>query len=455
MEHNFRVNPGGAGVINFYVSKAGNDNNDGFTPDKPKQTLLGVRNAITNLANAAPVRIIIGTGTYEEGWAGSTKVLDGSSMIGDGNVVIKGSGTTTFSFNANAGLMSVSNILIRDMGTVNLRGNVSECTFFTCNQIIQSATSSVLRSKFISINSISAVLQFLSSIFIDVPLSGQNTYFTSCYFNSNTDITLANLATIQPSNLSYCNVMGRIRVTPSGQWMSLDTFRQTYPDYFQSSFNKAPGFNNPSALDFTLNDESPHIGAASDGINNIGGTLYAKSLSSKVAPEWLNGSISMSDGAPDLIINGTDLALASGKKTGSITSTPIMVSSNVVQIQNINYNGFFLFNKSVPPEQPSNKNVPDSSLKSTDNSNASGNPDRLSYEMRWTDNPAMPSVSSDWTSTPLVSPGEYLSFEWNTKPFYDNLGIGNGSHLFNSNGNTAPVNAIWIQLRVTLSNRYE
>lgn len=458
MANNFRVAAATNGLT-YYISKAGSDSNEGLTPDMPKLTYAGVRAAIGALSNPSVVKIIVGTGTYEEGISGTPNIALGSTMVGDGNVVFKGTGSNTFSFNATQGI-TLNNIIIRDYATVSLNGTISDCTFLNIStQLISALYSVAIRCKFISIINQTALFQYNYCLFIDVYLSGNNSYFINSYFNSNSRITLQTLNQITAANIDYNNIMGMIRVLSTGTYKSLYTFKADNPGFFSNSFSAPPLFNNAAKLDFTLLSESLHLGAAQNGVDNIGGTLLATAFATDTSSEWKidNGAVITSlNGTPDLIFSGTDLVLAPGKAWGQITSAPMLAAANPVQIQSINYNGFFLFNKSAGISSTSNNNVPDSSVTAGNHISGAGNPDRLSYEMRWTDADAQPSANTDndWICTPLVTPGTFLSFEWNTQPLFDSFGIGNGSAAFNKNASPSPVNAKWVQIRVSLTNQY-
>ncbi|MBS7564662.1 hypothetical protein KHS38_09625 [Mucilaginibacter sp. Bleaf8] len=253
--------------------------------------------------------------------------------------------------------------------------------------------------------------------------------------------------------------MGMLRNGTNGIYKNLADFKADFPTYNINSINLPPKFNNPAKYDFTLQADSPHIGAGSaDGSKNIGGTSYGVPYVAGLAPQWLEANsavISRSDGStPDLVLSGNDLVLAPGKVSGQITSAPMRISLNPAAIQLLQYNGFLGFNKSQAGGSATNNNVPDANVHAGNTTNGAGNPDRLSYEMRWTDNDVMPGSDVDWTVTPIVTPGTFLHFEWNTQPMFDTMGFGNGNALFNKNASPSPVSAVWIQVRVTLTNNY-
>jgi hypothetical protein len=121
--------------------------------------------------------------------------------------------------------------------------------------------------------------------------------------------------------------------------------------------NRDPKFNNASKLDFTLQADSPHIGRASDGFSNIGGTEYAQSFYAGIS----NPNILLFEAseAIDTTTNNNDWRLKPGYTEGWIRAI-IKVSNNDVQISSIPYIGNYSFDSDQPGGSSTNMNVPDS-----------------------------------------------------------------------------------------------
>ncbi|MBS7565164.1 hypothetical protein KHS38_12185 [Mucilaginibacter sp. Bleaf8] len=446
-----------AGSTAYYVSKAGSDSNDGLTPDTPKATISGVMAAIAALAATTKVHIIVGAGVYEEAISSGSKLGIGSQMVADGQVVLRGNGTNTISLGASPGC-GVVGFIIENYATAGFRNSLTNCLIRNCPNVSPGIVGASIDSCQIIGAAIAGRPTLINSVFLDCSFPGGLNNFKSSYFNGNCTITMAMETVTSVGNVDYNNIMGMLRNGTTGNYKSLADFKADYPGYFLNCINLPPKFNNPAKYDFTLQADSPHIGAGnSDGTFNIGGTSYGVPYVAGVAPQWLepNAVISRSDGQnPDLVMSGTDLILAPGKQVGAITSAPMRISLNPVAIQQMQYNGFLGFNKSQAGGSATNNNVPDANVYAGSAANGGGNPDRLSYEMRWTDNDTMPGSDVDWTVTPIVAPGSFLRFEWNTQPLFDTMGFGNGSASFNKNASPSPVSAVWIQIRVTLTNNY-
>ncbi|MBS7565071.1 hypothetical protein KHS38_11710 [Mucilaginibacter sp. Bleaf8] len=446
-----------AGLLAYYVSKAGSDSNDGLTPDTPKATISGVMAAIAALSAATAVYIIIGAGVYEEAVNSSNKMAQGSQMVADGQVTFRGNGVNTFSLSVSPGC-TVYGCNFENYAAIAFRNGINNCIIRNCPNVSPGIVGASISNCLIIGATIASRPTSISSIFLDCSFPGGLNNFKATYFNGNCTITMAMETVTSVGNVDYNNIMGMLRNGTNGTYKSLADFKADYPGYFLNCINLPPKFNNPAKYDFTLQADSPHIGAGnSDGTLNIGGTSYGVPFVAGVAPQWLepNAVISRSDGQnPDLVMSGTDLVLAQGKASGTITSAPMRISLNPAAIQLMQYNGFLGFNKSQPGGSATNNNVPDANIYAGSAANGGGNPDRLSYEMRWTDNDTMPGSDVDWTVTPIVAPGSFLRFEWNTQPLFDTMGFGNGSASFNKNASLSPVSAVWIQIRVTLTNNY-
>jgi hypothetical protein len=456
--HNFRYISTVAYNSILYVSKAGNDSNDGLTPENAKATIGGACIAINGYSTNGARLIIIGSGTYEESFTlNTTKFGDNSRVVGDGNVVLRGN--TSNAITMSLTLVTFENITIENYASVNVRNGFYNCLLKNIpNVAFGTAAPTSTIQNCIFINCILTNFIAISyCIFIDCTLSGLFRYITNTYFNGNCYLTMATDVITQ---FDYNNIMGYIRKYQGsvyGVHKSMADWNAENPGWNSHSINANPKFNSVARLDFSLQYDSPHINAASDNTRNIGGTIYGIPFVAQTSAEFqeINGAlISVSDGTPDLILSGNDYIIAPGKIKGTLMSAPTKIAANPVEIDKMQYNGFFLFNKSLPGNTGTNKNVPDSNVFPNDNALGAGNPDRLSYEMRWTNNDIMPGSQIDWLNSGIIATGDFLRFEWNVKPVFDNAGYGNGSASFNNSGILSPVSAIWIQIRVTLTNLY-
>lgn len=443
MAHNFRL------TGTFYVSKAGNDANDGLTKDTPKATI----NAALGLVNAVSQTIIIGTGVYEEA---INRAGNSTMLRGDGNVKIKGNGSNNFT--VTSGGQQYIDITFENYATLNftVATNVLRCTFIN----IPNLTGSLTISYCIFINcTVAPAAGLLGSFSIFI---NSYVYFgsvsTNNYFNS------ASIYRIKATNQhNYNNIMCPIYVLNT-YYADLAAFRVDNPTINANSFNLPPKFNNVYKYDFTLQYDSPHIMAASDGVNNIGGTSYAKVSDMFVSSEWqiANGAIySTANGTTtttnpanaDIVYDGQDLVLAAGRIQGYVIPAPVKVASNPQVLQGVNLNGIGYFNKSAATGTLMNDNVPDADTYSNSGSAAGANPDRLSYGLRFTDNDIQPGSDVDWINGYNGPAGAFVLLEPFGKPLMNTNGVGNGSTLFDTSIGVE-LSVIWVQPKITLTRQY-
>ena len=437
MANNFRL------TGNAYVSKAGSDPNDGLTKDTPKASIGGAF-AVINTGN-----LVIGSGTYEE----SLQLKGGVTYLADGNVKLKGSGSnnlTNSGVNATLSNLTVENYLSITVAAIRF----TNCLVLNTAGVtaINAGNNGVHNNTiFYNCNFQAGNTVFTNCIFINCNVYGAQ--FINCYFNAYSTYRATSTA-----NQDYNNIMCRMFNNAGAAYANLAAYQADPANtgLNGNSINQQPKFNNSEKLDFTLQYDSPHIGAG-QGATNIGGTSYAKPFVANVSPQWnvnTGAIISSSDGAtPDLVLNGTDYQIAPGKTKGTITSAPIRLSDNPVIISQLMYNGFMLYNKSLPGGSATNQNVPDANVFPNAGGVAGANPDRLSMELRWTTDDIQPASETDWLNQYTTAAGAFIKVEINRQPFVDALGYGNGSASFNAGANYQ-ISAIWIQLRITLTNEY-
>jgi hypothetical protein len=447
MAHNFRL----AGT--FYVSKAGNDANDGLTKDTPKATI----NAALGLVSAANQTIIIGTGVYEEAIA---RPGNGTTLRADGNVKIRGNGSNSFSItSANQQYIDIT---FENYATVNLATgtNATRCTFLN----IANFTGTIALVYCIIINCTQPSGGSVSSswcIWINAyaRLSGcQNSYFNSA----------STYRFVGGSNHNYCNIMCNIILANGITYADLAAYKADVNNTFHvASFNLPPKFNNVYKYDFTLQYDSPHILAAADGVSNIGGTSYAKVSDMFNDPEWkiANGAVySTNNGTAtttnlanaDIVYDGQDLVLAAGRTMGYVIAAPVKVAPNPQTLNGVNLNGIGYYNKSALNGSLMNDNVPDADAypaATTPVGAAGQSPDRLSYGLRFTADDTQPGSDVDWVNGYMGQAGAFVLLEPFGKPFMNTNGIGTGSALFDPSVGVE-LSVVWVQPKITLTRLY-
>lgn len=424
-----------------YTSKAGSDSNAGAA-NTPKATITGAvaLNAIGN--------VVVGTGSYTEGLTG----IIGSnitSITADGNVVVYGDNTMAWS-PTGANAFKIVGISFRGLASVTgVSGSAvtrfEDCIFSSISNFSASIGGIYVRCIFVNCNwagTNATRYTFEQCIFINCSIR-DCTRMVYSYINGASSLRTA--AGISAANFDNNNLMGTIAVGDTN-YQALAAHRTSWPALNVNSFTLAPKFNNVEKMDFTLAFDSPHIKV--DG-TNIGGTNTA-TPSTVLDAEWqsVNGAI-----WSGVEMSGTDLVLSAGQTVGTITSAPIRIAANTSEIQNLQYNGLLLFNKSTAGGSTTNLNVPDTTVYAGNDASGMGNPDRLTIEMRWSGADAQPSSSAQWLNGNLLPAGNYGIFCINRKPTVDNTGKANGEAGY-SNTSVNPVYAQWVQFRVTLRNNY-
>jgi hypothetical protein len=438
MAHNFRYSQLNGTII--FLAKSGIDSADGLTPNTPKASFSGAVGAITGTGN-----VLVGAGVYEEA---VTTAKGSTTYTADGFVKLRGNGSSVISYSNTANIFNgftfenyaaigftssnFNKCIYKDIGNIsntNLAvNNYTDCIFINCT---------------FNANS---VCFFNRCIFINCYVYANTC--TNSYFNAASTYRIKSGAA---ASHNYNNVMGSMYVGATA-YVDLVAQKVAEPTYNVNSMNVAPKFNSVAKLDFTLQYDSPHIGAASDGVSNIGGTAYAKTSVASLSDEW-KAPAAVYDG---LELSGQDVVIKAGRTSGTVISAPLKIAANPVQLTFVNFNGFALFTKSAnATPNISNNNVPDAAVFPNGGGDAGATPDRLSYEMRWTDNDTMPGSDVDYINGYATAPAAWVQFEINNgaPPLIDGAGIGNGSPLFNP-AFTYPVSAVWVQLRITLTNAY-
>lgn len=370
MANNFRI------TGNSYVSKGGHDSNNGLTPDTPKKTAT----------STLPTPRVVGAGHYNvTGTFGATTA--NGDYFGDGKVILDWGGTNGAI--APNGNNYFYNFHFLNCNEFNLnRNRLIDCTIQNCGLIAVSTFLGWTRCKIINCTYVSGGVtigqQLLKSILISTELVGTNNYVQDCFVDIASRIVITGTPTT-PTNFKNNNVQGVV-VLGGNKYAIQDQFTGTPQDngygadvYWLNEanltangyagtivgwdaavatcINRDPKFNNASKLDFTLQADSPHIGRASDGFSNIGGTEYAQSFYAGISnPNILLFDVSE---AIDTATNNNDWRLKPGYNEGWIRAI-IKVSNNDVQISSIPYIGNYSFDSDQVGGSSTNMNVPDS-----------------------------------------------------------------------------------------------
>lgn len=379
MANNFRI------TGNYYISKAGHDSNDGLTPDTPKKSLPGPNGR----------KLIIGAGYYSVS-ADFLPQSNGQYIWGDGNVIIDLSGAT-ITTGASSIVDRLYNVTLKNAAYLHIRNTgLYNCTMIDIASLgFNMTTMSMVNTVVINVNS---SVRFNSqpisnSIFLNYKgsfstgrLSGSRYIITNCYFDQSCELTAIDVDLGNGYGfMRNCNINGIINIggikyaiqdqftgTPQDNGYAADVYWLNEANLTANGYtgiivgwdaavatciNRAPKFNNASKLDFTLQADSPHIGRASDGFSNIGGTEYAQSFYAGISnPNILLFEVSE---AIDATTNNNDWRLKSGYNEGWIRAI-VKVSNNDVQISSIPYIGNYAFDSDQAGGSSTNMNVPDS-----------------------------------------------------------------------------------------------
>jgi hypothetical protein len=502
MAHNFKL------TGNIYVSKEGNDSNDGTSPDAPKLTVQAGLSAL-----GSNQRLVVGAGVYS---GTITKSVNGSFTYfieGDGEVLFDGDNLYSFVLattgNSQTAGLVLNNIVVRDYVSFEVNGGGVGGT--ATNPIVMTITNCLLDNvnfnnstpgsggttnitysycKFLNCSFNSSIATTTRTVRIKNSLlsncsiiSTQYNALIDSYFNNMTSVTVA--STITTNNFNFNNIQGAIIMnvasvvttntllqdtvgnyynpsiasggsgTSGDPWGRAETngagfyfaeHRILYPTFNTRSFSADPLFNDAPNLNFTLQASSPHIKAASDYVSNIGGTEYAVYIAATDDELDLDATVT------DLTLAGDAYTITSPATEGSVISAPIFLQWPIVKpLTKIEYTGGLEFNKSITPPAAGNNNVP---AYDTYTTGAGANPDRLSIRMRYSTQQTEPATSGEWDNGGYWPAGEWRVFEINTKPKIDVNGIGNGSPTYIESSSLGDLTPSWIQTEIVLRDDY-
>jgi hypothetical protein len=251
----------------------------------------------------------------------------------------------------------------------------------------------------------------------------------------------------------YNNIQGLVTVGTDTNFYSLADATAAYPASFGAhNMNADPQFLNAAKQSFALQPTSPHIQHASDG-SNIGGTQVAQGFYADDANSIWNPA---NGAALDNLQfeNGTDLVIGNAKSYGSITSAPLYLGALGQTFYGFHYIGLQLFNKSQAGGSDTNQQVPDSAMYAGNDASGNGNPDRLQYQLRFSQNIAQPQTDADWDNAGLMPAGSWGDFEFDQQPLIDGNGVTNAGAQFDQSSRHN-IGGYWVQIKIVLRNDYQ
>lgn len=439
MANNFTV----AGAA--FVSKAGNDSDAGITANAPKATVNG------GVSAAAAGLLVVGTGAFSESIGAISSNITG--ITGDGYVKVYGDNTMSWAISGSLPpAFTVKNIRFEGLSSVtavsgaNLR-MFENCTFkdISAFRTTNSAGGRFTKCIFIDCTWVGSNLDryaFDQCIFVNCTIRDV-AQMTLCYVNGVS--TVRTISTITAANFNNNNLMGTVAVGNT-TYQNLAAHKTSFPALNTASFSLPPLFNNAEKLDFSLQYNSPHLNTDTP---NIGGTLTGQAFT------VLHPAFQVANGAvwENIALVNNDLVIAAGQTQGTVTTAWIRIADYLALIQDLQYNGLIMHNKSTAGGSATNRNVPDTNVYTGSDASGMGNPDRLTIKMMWSIGETQPVVDADADNGGLIPAGQWGTFLINTQPFVDSTGKTNGQQGFNPASVTA-INAIWVKWQVTETNNY-
>lgn len=422
-----------------YTSKGGSDSNNGTSPNTPKASIGG--GVSLNAAGA----LIVGEGHYSESITGTI----GGSITGitaDGLVLVSGDSTMSWnplSTNIN---FKVSGLQFRGLGSVSglasgQYARFENCSFENISLFSASYGGVFVNCRFVNctwIGTNGSRYTFDQCRFINCAIRDCSK-FTNSYMDENSSLRVT--SSITAANFDRNCINGTIAVGGT-TYQTFEQHRVSNPSFNATSINQVPIFNNVSKGDLSVQAGSPLLRI--DDVN-IGGVVYAKS-SFLDQPEWQveNGAVWF-----NAVRSGNDAVLAPGATSGYVKAAPVRAAAVPTRIKRFYFRGNLNFNKSTALGSATNNNVPDTDIYPGNDASGLGNPDRLTFEMRWTTKDEMPTTDAGWDNGNLFPAGQYGKFCWSLEPAVDTTGKTNGQAGFNPAA-TNPVALTFYQPIITL-----
>jgi hypothetical protein len=456
MANNFRK------TGNAYISKDGNDANSGLSAELPKQTL----------AFYSTAENVVGCGEYKGAFSFARGIFvpDGTckinataniaSTVADASFTVRFGRTTERNANFYIALNGFS--FIATIGThafydvVLLGGGLTKTnnTLLFVRTILESVNATVSGNAVTTMN----YCKVFNSI---VTARALTSVITDCYFDEASILSMPlGYFTTPSTGFKNNNFGGLVNVGGINYELKLDKGGIPIPArvsngindlatidatvYTRGNFYQDPAFLNLAKGDFwSVDSTSPMLFADTTALASIGYVWVATvkkatdtEFSSPASIEDLQSSLG------DYYFDPASL-----DDIGSVLSQPIQIANAPAKIKHINLAGLLAFNSLQTIGGAENTSVPavENYLAGT----AGANPRRLTYEMRWSNQSAMPASPVEWDNNMIITAGDFAKFEHNSIPLIDNMGKGNGEPDFNQLS-SGSIQAKWIQVKIYL-----
>lgn len=362
MPNNFRL------TGSRYVSKAGHDSNDGISPGTPKRSVPPTITSGTT---------VVGAGTYSGQTFNHSAI---STIVCDGTVhfvsCVVGANRLEFAIikdsiiNVQGSAQAWTRCLLQDCTHNAGVVDYDNCILINYSQtvVLRILRDGIAISANLAITGVTANINKVANMYFDFAskcIVTTSAFSPSTFFNNNVQ------GVIVLGGVNYA-IKDQLIGSPQDNGYAADVFWLTEANLTANGYtgtitgwdaavatciNRDPRFNDASKMDFTLKADSPHIGRASDGVSNIGGTSYAQSF-------YAGGSnpnilLLQPSAEIDTTSNMMDWKLKPGEVEGTIRAIVKVANTDEV-ITKLPYIGNFAFNSDSTPGTPTNFNVPDS-----------------------------------------------------------------------------------------------
>jgi len=447
----------------LYVTKAGTDGALplGTTKDTPLKTAGGLFTVFATNDSA-----VFGTGVYKEA-VSTTRVFN--IIESDGIVVFKGDGSNTFTINSSNFSEVLRGFIFENYTEVQTQYvKIIEDCVFKCDADLKNTDSEANNCVFEGSNVNNSLFPTLGRLLLNgctlINSSLENARgFVGSYCDSGSTLNFRT-EVLTAANLSESNIQGivisngvqyELKKEKDGTAIdpnpAIADIVSVYADvYTNGNFSEDPVYLNLSKSDYcSLDASSPNLKAADGGSGNIGTHTFSAILrtATEIPPndELSGGTLA------DLVASLGDYIVDGVAANGTVTTKPLKVADLREVLQTMSFAIALNFDSDETKGTVENDNVMATTVYGI--GTAGANPQRLTYEMRFSTQVTEPIIASEWDNLNYFTPGDYGVFSldsiFGSTPKVDIAGLGTGDPLYNS-AVSGQLAAIYVQLRITL-----